>query len=104
MVFAIFEMRFLLSVWRARRTGVDAWTAQREVSVLYARFYATLLGGILLTYQLQRCARRLAACLAHPPSTRLSVLSALSRERARARGQPSPTAPTSAPTAGTCPS
>lgn len=53
-VFAIFEMRFLLSVWRARRGGVDAWTAQREVSVLYARFYATLLGGILLTYQLQR--------------------------------------------------
>lgn len=53
-VFAIFEMRFLLSIWRARRGGVDPWTAQREVSVLYARFYATLLGGILLTYQLQR--------------------------------------------------
>ncbi len=53
-MFAIFEMRFLLSVWRARRGGMDAWTAQREVSVLYARFYATLLGGILLTYQLQQ--------------------------------------------------
>lgn len=53
-VFAIFEMRFLLSVWRARRGGVDPWTAQREVSVLYCRFYAALLAGILLTYQLQR--------------------------------------------------
>jgi hypothetical protein len=53
-VFAIFEMRFLLSVWRARRGSVDPWTAQREVSVLYARFYAALLGGILVTYQLQR--------------------------------------------------
>lgn len=53
-VFAIFEMRFLLSVWRARRGGVDPWTAQREVSVLYCRFYAALLAGILATYQLQR--------------------------------------------------
>lgn len=49
-------MRLLLSVWRARRGGVDSWTAQREISVLYARFYAALLGGILLTYQLQRWA------------------------------------------------
>ena len=54
-MFAIFEFRFLLSVWRARRGGVDPWTAQREVSVLYLRFYAALLGGILLTYKLQRC-------------------------------------------------
>lgn len=54
-VFAVFEMRFLLCIWRARRgAGVDPWAAQREVSVLYLRFYAALLGGILLTYQLQR--------------------------------------------------
>ncbi|KAI3438284.1 hypothetical protein D9Q98_000719 [Chlorella vulgaris] len=53
-VFAIFEFRFLLSVWRARGGASDPWAAHREVSVLYARFYAALLGGILLTYQLQR--------------------------------------------------
>lgn len=53
-IFSIFEMRLLLSVWRARRGGVDSWTAQREISVLYLRFYAGLLGGILLTYQFQR--------------------------------------------------
>ena len=55
-VFAIFEMRYLLSVWRARRANaLDPWAAQRELSVLYARFYGALLGGIFLTYQLQRC-------------------------------------------------
>ena len=56
MVFAIFEMRYLLAVWRARRANaLDPWAAQRELSVLYARFYGALLGGIFLTYQLQRC-------------------------------------------------
>lgn len=57
--FAILEMRFLLSVWRARRPGgsMDPWTAQRELSILYGRFYGALLGGILLSYYLQRCAR-----------------------------------------------
>ena len=56
-VFAIFEMRYLLSVWRARRANaLDPWAAQRELSVLYARFYGALLGGILLMYQLQGCA------------------------------------------------
>ena len=54
-LFAIFEMRYLLSVWRARRANaLDPWAAQRELSVLYARFYGALLGGIFLTYQLQR--------------------------------------------------
>ncbi|CAK0754278.1 hypothetical protein CVIRNUC_002285 [Coccomyxa viridis] len=53
-VFAIFEMRYLLSVWRARRANaLDPWAAQRELSVLYARFYGALLGGIFLMYQLQ---------------------------------------------------
>ena len=56
-VFAIFEMRYLLSVWRARRANaLDPWAAQRELSVLYARFYGALLGGIFLMYQLQGCA------------------------------------------------
>lgn len=48
-------MRLLLTVSRARRASSDSWTAQRDASLLYARFYAGLLGGILLTYQLQRC-------------------------------------------------
>ena len=45
-VFGIFEMRLLLVAWRARRGGnADPWTAQRELSALYARFYGALLGG-----------------------------------------------------------
>lgn len=51
-IFAIFEMRYLLSVWRARRASADPWTAQRELSMLYARFYGVLLGGMLLMFQL----------------------------------------------------
>lgn len=53
-IFSVFEMRLLLTVSRARRGSSDSWTAQRDASLLYARFYAGLLGGILLTYQLQR--------------------------------------------------
>jgi hypothetical protein len=54
-IFAIFEMRYLLSIWRARRgSALDPWAAQRELSILYARFYGALLAGIFLTYQLQR--------------------------------------------------
>ncbi|KAK9829544.1 hypothetical protein WJX72_006402 [[Myrmecia] bisecta] len=60
-IFAIFEMRYLLSIWRARRdSSADPWTAvtaQRELSVLYARFYSALLGGIFLMYQMQRYLR-----------------------------------------------
>ncbi|KAK9832712.1 hypothetical protein WJX81_003010 [Elliptochloris bilobata] len=53
--FAIFEMRYLLSIWRARRgSSLDAWAAQRELSLLYVRFYGALLGGIFVTYQLRR--------------------------------------------------
>ncbi len=64
MVFAIFEMRYLLSVWRARRANaLDPWAAQRELSVLYARFYGALLGGIFLTYQLQRCTSLLTSAI-----------------------------------------
>lgn len=62
-------MRYLLSVWRARRTNaLDPWAAQRELSVLYARFYGALLGGIFLTYQLQRC-----PCLPVVSACQLSV-------------------------------
>lgn len=56
-VFAIFEMRYLLLVWRARRANaLDPWAAQRELSVLYARFYGVLLAGVFLGYQLHLCA------------------------------------------------
>ena len=56
-LFAVFELRYLLHAWRARRAGaLDPWSAQRELSWLYAQFYGWLLGGIFLTYQLQRCA------------------------------------------------
>ena len=54
-IFAIFEMRYLLSVWRARRgNNMEAWAAHRELSLLYGRFYGALLGGVFLTYQFQR--------------------------------------------------
>ncbi len=54
-IFAIFEMRYLLSIWRARRQAVaDPWSTQHELSVLYARFYGALLCGIFLAYQFQR--------------------------------------------------
>lgn len=56
-MFAIFEMRYLLLVWRARRANaLDPWAAQRELSVLYARFYGVLLAGVFLGYQLHLCA------------------------------------------------
>ena len=55
-VFAVFELRFMSSAWRARRgAALDPWSTQRELSILYARFYGALLGGILLSYHLQRC-------------------------------------------------
>ena len=56
-IFAIFEMRYLLSIWRARRSAsLDPWAVQRELSVLYARFYGALLGGIFVMYYLQKYA------------------------------------------------
>lgn len=55
-IFAIFEMRYLLAIWRARRQNSgEEWGAQRQLTILYARFYGALLGGIFLTYQLKRC-------------------------------------------------
>ena len=53
--FAIFEMQYLLSIWRARRgPAMDTWHSQRELAVLYLRFYGALLGSIFVTYQSQR--------------------------------------------------
>ena len=54
-IFAIFEMRYLLVIWRARRgSNVEPWVQQRELSLLYGRFYAILLTGIFMMYNFQR--------------------------------------------------
>lgn len=54
-IFAIFEMRYLLMIWRARRaSNVEPWVQQRELSLLYGRFYGFLLGGIFIMYNLNR--------------------------------------------------
>ncbi|KAI4322694.1 hypothetical protein L6164_022364 [Bauhinia variegata] len=53
-VFSIFEMRYLLAIWKASRplSNGEGWeTMRRELSVLYSRFYGILLGGILLVYE-----------------------------------------------------
>nr|POE96690.1 transmembrane e3 ubiquitin-protein ligase 1 [Quercus suber] len=50
-VFSIFEMRYLLAIWKASRpmNNGEGWeTMRRELSVLYSRFYGILLGGILV--------------------------------------------------------
>ncbi|XP_059284582.1 transmembrane E3 ubiquitin-protein ligase FLY2 isoform X1 [Lycium ferocissimum] len=56
-VFSIFEMRYLLAIWKANRpmnTG-EGWEAmRRELSVLYSRFYGILLGGILIMYEFHK--------------------------------------------------
>ncbi|XP_010526511.1 PREDICTED: transmembrane E3 ubiquitin-protein ligase 1 [Tarenaya hassleriana] len=53
-VFSIFEMRYLLAIWKASRpsNSGDGWgTMRRELSFLYSRFYGILLGGILIMYE-----------------------------------------------------
>ena len=57
MIFSIFEMRYLLIIWKARRPQgfQEGWNSmRRELSMLYSRFYGCLLAGIILIYQLQR--------------------------------------------------
>ncbi|CAL9210305.1 unnamed protein product [Musa hybrid cultivar] len=59
-VFSIFEMRYLLAIWKASRpmNNGEGWeTMRRELSVLYSRFYGILLGGILLMYELHNLLR-----------------------------------------------
>jgi len=52
-MFACFEMRWLLMAWRAQRGGLlEAWEQQRELMVLYARFYVALMLGILFSWRL----------------------------------------------------
>ncbi|KAJ4845602.1 Transmembrane E3 ubiquitin-protein ligase fly2 [Turnera subulata] len=53
-VFSIFEMRYLLAIWKASRpmNSGEGWESmRRELSVLYSRFYGILLGGILVMYE-----------------------------------------------------
>ncbi|KAF7140552.1 hypothetical protein RHSIM_Rhsim06G0139400 [Rhododendron simsii] len=59
-VFSIFEMRYLLAVWKASRpmNSGEGWEAmRRELSVLYSRFYGILLGGILVMYEFHKFLR-----------------------------------------------
>ncbi|XVE66182.1 hypothetical protein DITRI_Ditri08aG0060000 [Diplodiscus trichospermus] len=56
-VFSIFEMRYLLAIWKASRplnTGEGSETMRSELSVLYSRFYGILLGGILVMYEFHK--------------------------------------------------
>lgn len=87
LIFSVFEMRYLLLIWKARRPhgfndgcasmphntvhtcgnfappdgggltlqSQPRWESmRRELSMLYSRFYACLLGGILVIYQMQK--------------------------------------------------
>ncbi|XP_059663178.1 transmembrane E3 ubiquitin-protein ligase FLY2 [Cornus florida] len=59
-VFSIFEMRYLLAIWKASRpmNNGEGWEAmRRELSVLYSRFYGILLGGILVMYEFHKFLR-----------------------------------------------
>lgn len=59
-VFSIFEMRYLLAIWKACRplSNGEGWEVmRRELSVLYSRFYGILLGGILLMYEMKNFLR-----------------------------------------------
>ncbi|KAM3382730.1 transmembrane E3 ubiquitin-protein ligase FLY2 isoform X1 [Capsicum galapagoense] len=59
-VFSIFEMRYLLAIWKANRpmNSGEGWEAmRRELSVLYSRFYGILLGGILFMYEFHKFLR-----------------------------------------------
>jgi len=50
--FAIFEMRFLLIIWRAQRPqAFTGWNSvRRDLSMIYARFYGFFLLGFFLFY------------------------------------------------------
>ncbi|KAI4319779.1 hypothetical protein MLD38_033339 [Melastoma candidum] len=59
-VFSIFEMRYLLAIWKAKRpmNRGEGWeTARHKLSVLYSCFYGILLGGILLMYEFRNFIR-----------------------------------------------
>lgn len=52
-IFSVFEMRYLLIIWKARRPQgfSEGWlTLRRELTTLYSRFYLSLLAGLCLFY------------------------------------------------------
>ncbi|ETV82209.1 hypothetical protein, variant 3 [Aphanomyces astaci] len=52
-IFSIFEMRFLLVIWKARRPHqfTEGWNImRRELTTLYSRFYISLLVGLCVIY------------------------------------------------------
>lgn len=52
-LFSIFEMRYLLLIWKARRSAMfaEGWIVmRRELTVLYTRFYGCMLLGVLILY------------------------------------------------------
>mmetsp|Transcript_19491 Transcript_19491/g.74795 ORF Transcript_19491/g.74795 Transcript_19491/m.74795 type:complete len:559 (+) Transcript_19491:123-1799(+) len=54
-IFSVFEMRYLLLIWKARRPlqADTPWDAMRQqLRVLYTRIYIALIGGFLLLYSL----------------------------------------------------
>lgn len=55
-MFSIFEMRFMLTIWKARRpASFETWNStRRELNILYSRFYLCMLAGILLLYEWQK--------------------------------------------------
>lgn len=61
-------MRWLLMAWRAQRGGLlEAWEQQRELMVLYARFYVALMLGILFSWRLAECAPHHSRLPLHDP-------------------------------------
>ncbi|XP_031500766.1 transmembrane E3 ubiquitin-protein ligase FLY1-like isoform X3 [Nymphaea colorata] len=65
-VFAIFEMRYLLAIWKASRSmnSNEGWeTMRRDLSTLYSRFYGILLGGIVVMYEMHNFLRPLLLVL-----------------------------------------
>ncbi|KAJ8908513.1 hypothetical protein NDN08_005221 [Rhodosorus marinus] len=59
-IFSIFEMRYMLMIWKARRPSgfSGGWDAmRRELSILYSRFYGSLLFGLIMLYRLQKYMR-----------------------------------------------
>lgn len=53
MLFSLFEMRYLLAVWRSRRREAfgQGWeVVRRELTWLYSRFYGLLVVGLVMIY------------------------------------------------------
>ena len=54
-IFAVFEMRYMLNIWKSRQGNLlDSRAQQRELLGLYGRFYFALLCSIFISYQAQR--------------------------------------------------